>query len=280
MIKSKYQIKREMNAMLLHNKVGIVTGAGTGIGRACARRFAKEGAKLALLDVSSEKLEETGAIILSEFPGTEIMRLPVDVSDESAVKLCVEKVADTYGKLDFAHNNAGVMMTQAPVGEVDSAKWERVIRVNLFGAFYCAKYEIQQMLKSGVGGSIVFTSSVGGLIGTPSASDYVCSKHAVIGLMRSIMCDYADKGIRSNAICPGQIETPMWEAINSPRFSTPGEYARFNAAQNPMRRLGLPEEIAAAALFLISDEASHITGVALPVDGGHSATNATYFDWS
>ena len=265
--------------MLLNGKAGIVTGAGTGIGRACARRFAKEGAKLALFDVSDEKLEETKTLILAETPSAGLICLNVDVSNEGAVKSSVEKTAETYGRLDFAHNNAGVMMTPAPVAEVDSAKWERVMQINLFGAFYCAKYEIQQMLKAGNGGSIVFTSSVGGLIGTPSASDYVCSKHAVIGLMKSIMCDYAEKGIRSNAICPGQIETPMWEAINKPRFSTPGEYAAFNAAQNPMRRLGLPEEIAAAALFLVSDESSHITGVALPVDGGHAATNATYFDW-
>ena len=265
--------------MLLYDKAGIVTGAGTGIGRACARRFAKEGAKLALFDVSDDALEQTKALILADDPSAEVICLNVDVSDESAVKSGVERAAGAFGKLDFAHNNAGVMMTQAPVGEVDSDKWERVIRINLFGAFYCAKYEIQQMLKSGNGGSIVFTASVGGLMGTPGASDYVCSKHAVIGLMRSIMCDYADKGIRSNAICPGQIETPMWEAINSVKFDSPEEYARFNASHNPMRRLGMPEEIAAAAAFLLSDEASHITGTALPVDGGHSATNAAYFEW-
>ena len=266
--------------MQLQNKAGIITGAGTGIGRACALRFAAEGARLALFDLAGETLAKTEKLIKAANPSSEVLCFNVDVSDESAVKSGVESAADAFGRLDFAHNNAGVMMTPAPVGEVDSEKWERVMRINLFGAFYCAKYEIQQMLKAGNGGSIIFTASVGGLIGTPSASDYVCSKHAVIGLMRSIMCDYADKGIRSNAICPGQIETPMWEAINAPRFSSPGEYARFNAAQNPMRRLGLPEEIAAAALFLASDEASHITGVALPVDGGHVATNATYFDWS
>ena len=266
--------------MKLHGKVGIVTGAGTGIGRACARRFAGEGAKLALFDVSDNALRETKEMILAENPDAGILCLNVDVADEAAVMRGVEEAAGAFGRLDFAHNNAGVMMTPAPVGEVDSAKWERVMRVNLFGAFYCSKYEIQQMLRFGNGGSIVFTASVGGLIGTPGASDYVCSKHAVIGLMKSIMCDYADRGIRSNAICPGQIETPMWDAINGSKFSTPGDYARFNASQNPMRRLGLPEEIAAAALFLVSDEASHITGVALPVDGGHVATNATYFDWS
>ena len=168
-------------------------------------------------------------------------------------------------------------MTRAKVAEVDSKSWERVVNINLFGAFYCAKYEIQQMLRFGKPGSIVFTSSVGGLIGTPSASDYVCSKHAIIGLTKCIVCDYSEQGIRANAICPGQIETPMWTSVSGDM--SPEAYAKQNRTQNPMRRLGQPEEIAATATFLISDESSHITGVALPVDGGHIATNATYFNW-
>jgi NAD(P)-dependent dehydrogenase (short-subunit alcohol dehydrogenase family) len=176
-------------------------------------------------------------------------------------------------------NNAGVMMTRAPVGEVDSKAWERVVRINLFGAFYCAKYEIQQMLKSGEPSSIIFTSSVGGLIGTPASSDYVCSKTAIIGLAKAIVADYADKGIRANAICPGQIETPMWESVNDKTHMDPGAYAKMNRSKNPQRRLGQPEEIAAAAAFLASEESSHICGVALPVDGGHVATNASYFNW-
>jgi NAD(P)-dependent dehydrogenase (short-subunit alcohol dehydrogenase family) len=126
---------------------------------------------------------------------------------------------------------------------------------------------------------MIFTSSVGGLIGTPSASDYVCSKHAVIGLAKSIVCDYAEHGIRANAICPGQIETPMWESVSGNLLSDREAYAKQNRTQNPMRRLGLPEEVAAAAAFLASEESSHITGIALPVDGGHLATNATYFNW-
>ena len=170
-------------------------------------------------------------------------------------------------------------MTHAPVGEVDSKAWERVVRINLFGTFYCAKYEIQQMLKNSEPSSIIFNASVGGLIGTPSASDYVCSKHAVIGLARCIMCDYSEKGIRSNVICPGQIDTPMWEEAVGTARDNPEEYARINRVWNPMRRLGLPEEVAAAAVFLASDESSHITGITLPVDGGHVATNATYFNW-
>lgn len=265
--------------MLLKDKIGIVTGAGTGIGRACARRFAKEEAKLALFDISDESLAETKKLILADDPRAEVLCLNVDISCEERVKAAVEQTAAMYGKLNFAHNNAGVMMTRTPVGEVDSASWERVIRINLFGAFYCAKYEIQQMLRNHEPSSLVFTSSVGGLIGTPCASDYVCSKHAVIGLTKAIMCDYAEKGIRANAICPGQIETPMWEHVNSGISSNPEARAHLNRSQNPMRRLGLPEEVAAAALFLLSEQSSHITGAVLPVDGGHVATNASYFDW-
>ena len=265
--------------MLLSGKKGVITGAGTGIGRACAVRFAREGAGVALIDVSTDKLSETRELIIKDIPAAEVLCIEADVSDEDGVIAAMDRASAELGKLNFAMNNAGVMMTRAPVGEVDSAKWERVVRINLFGAFYCAKYEIQHMLKTGEPSSIIFTSSVGGLIGTPSASDYVCSKHAVIGLAKSIVCDYAERGIRANAICPGQIETPMWERVSGEIINDKEAYAKQNRTQNPMRRLGLPEEVAAVAAFLASDESSHITGVALPVDGGHVATNATYFNW-
>ena len=263
--------------MLLYNRSGLVTGAGTGIGRACAMRFAHEGANVALIDISTENINETRALILSENPDAAVICLTADVSDEESIAKAIEKTADTFGSLDFAMNNAGVMMTRAKVAEVNSKSWERVVNINLFGAFYCAKYEIQQMLRFEKPGSIVFTSSVGGLIGTPSASDYVCSKHAIIGLTKCIVCDYSEQGIRANAICPGQIETSMWTSVSGDM--SPEAYAKQNRTQNPMRRLGQPEEIAATAAFLVSGESSHITGVALPVDGGHVATNATYFNW-
>ncbi|MCL2125936.1 MAG: SDR family oxidoreductase [Oscillospiraceae bacterium] len=264
--------------MLLKDRVGVVTGASSGMGRASALRFAKEGALLTLIDVAD--LSVTKNEILDAVPTAEVLCLAADIADEGAVEDAMEQTALAFGRLDFAFNNAGVMMTRSKVGDVDSASWERVVRINLFGSFYCAKHEIRQMLKAGTHGSIIFNASVGGLIGTPSASDYVCSKHAIIGLMKSVMCDYADAGIRANAICPGQIETPMWENVNSSAMADPDAYARLNRTQNPMRRLGLPEEVAALAAFLASDESSHITGTAIPVDGGHVATNASYFDWS
>ena len=265
--------------MMLKDKVGIVTGSGSGIGRASAVRCAREGAKLALFDVSEAGLEGTRAEILSSVPTAEVLCLKVDVSSEEEVKNAIDETCKTFGKLDFAHNNAGVSMSPGKVGEVDTKSWERVVHINLFGNFYCAKYEIQHMLKHEGPSSILFTSSVGGLIGTPASSDYVCSKHALIGLAKAICCDYADAGIRANCICPGQIATPMWDTVKSRFAGDPEGFAKFNRSQNPMRRLGRPEEIAAAAVFLLSEESSHIAGVALPVDGAHVASNASYFNW-
>ena len=264
--------------MLLKGKAGVITGAGSGMGRASAIRLAKEGAQIALVDIAD--LTATKSKVLESAPAAEVLCLAADIADEEAVANAMEETARVFGKLNFAFNNAGVMMTRAKVGEVDSKSWERVVRINLFGSFYCAKYEIQQMLKTGEPSSIIFNASVGGLIGTPMASDYVSSKHAIIGLTKSIMCDYSDMGIRANAICPGQIETPMWESVNSSVMANPDAYARLNRTQNPMRRLGSPEEVAAVVAFLASDASSHITGVALPIDGGHVATNASYFNWS
>jgi len=265
--------------MLLKDKVGIVTGAGSGIGRASAIRCAEEGAVLAIFDVSEKGLEETKAEILKKVPDAKVLCLKVDVSDEENVKNAIDETVKTYGKLNFAHNNAGVSMSPGKVADVDTKAWERVVKINLFGNFYCAKYEIQQMLKNDEPSSIVFTSSVGGLIGTPASSDYVCSKTALVGFCKTITCDYADQNIRANCVCPGQVETPMWHTVNSRFADDPEAFAKFNRCQNPMRRLCRPEEIAAAVVFLLSDEASHITGVSLAVDGGHVASNASYFDW-
>ena len=263
--------------MLLKNKVGIVTGAASGMGRAASIRLVREGARLGLFDISEEGLAGTKAEIEAQFPDAEVICLKVDVSSEEEVKNAVEHVSGHFGKLNIAFNNAGILSGGGPIRDVDTAEWERSFRINFFGGLYCSKYEAQQMLKSGEPGSIVLNSSVGGLIGTAGGSAYSCAKAALITLAKSMACDLSADGIRTNAICPGQIDTPMYQGILTRRFGDDAEAKqRFLNLQNPQHRLGLAEEVAAVVAFLLSDEASHITGTALPIDGGHMATNAAY----
>ena len=264
--------------MLLENKVGIVTGAASGMGRAAAVRLVREGARLGLFDISEEGLASTKAAIEAEIPDAEVICLKVDVSAENEVKSAVEHVSGYFGKLNIAFNNAGVLANDGPLHDVDTAVWERSFRINFFGGLYCSKYEAQQILKSGEPGSIVLNSSVGGLVGTGGGSAYSCAKAALITLAKSMACEFSHKGIRTNAVCPGQIDTPMYRGILDRKFGDDAAAKqRYLDLQNPQHRLGLAEEVAAVVAFLLSDEASHITGTALPVDGGHMATNAAYF---
>jgi NAD(P)-dependent dehydrogenase (short-subunit alcohol dehydrogenase family) len=251
-------------AKLVENKVALVTGAGSGIGRATAMTFANEGAKVVVADVSAEGGNETVKLIREA--GGEAIFVQADVSKTSEVKALLEKVVETFGRLDCAHNNAGIGGAVAFTSEYAEEDWDRVIDVNLKGIWLCMKAEITQMLKQG-GGAIVNTSSVFGMIGAPNYSAYSASKLGVSGLSKTGALEYAQEGIRINAICPGVIRTPMIEGLIT-------VYPQLEAqliAQEPIGRMGRPEEVAEAVVWLCSDRASFVTGIDMDVDGGYLA---------
>jgi len=246
------------------NKVVLVTGGSSGIGRASARAFAQAGARVIIFDLDLQGAEETVRLILQEAGDAQCYG--GDVSKTSDVQGLFQWIAESYGHLNCAHNNAGVEGALAPTAEYGEDNWDRVLRINLKGTWLCLKFEIQQMLKQG-GGVIVNTSSVAGLVGVRNLSAYTASKHAIIGLTKSSALEYAQKGIRINAVCPGFIATPMTDRLSS---GTPGGRKKFLEAY-PIGRMGTPEEVAEAVLWLCSDAASLITGHALSVDGGRVA---------
>jgi len=243
------------------DKVVLVTGGSYGIGRAAAIGFARKGAKVSIADLDVERGEETLRRIKEA--GGEAIFVKTDVSSEEDVKALVEKTVQTYGKLDCAFNNAGIHKQFVSTIDFSAEDWEEMINVNLKSVWLCMKYEIPQMLKQGKG-SIVNTSSAAGLVGAPSNPAYPASKHGVVGITKSTALEYARKGIRVNCVCPGPTRTGMNEAL----VATSPEIVRAMDQKVPMGRIGEPEEVAAAAIFLCSDEASYITGHALPVDGG------------
>ncbi len=248
-------------AALLQGKVALVTGGSSGIGRASALIFAREGAKVVVADMNTEGGEETVRQIRAA--GGEALFVPADVSKAAEVEALVRRTVEAYGRLDCAHNNAGIEGKMATTVEDTEENWERVLKINLMGVWLCMKYEIPQMLQQG-GGAIVNTASDAGLLGVPRMGAYVASKHGVVGLTKSAALEYAKAGIRINAVCPGVIETPMLERVSGQR---PGLVERMVAGE-PIGRAGKPEEIAEAAVWLCSDAASFVTGVAMPVDGG------------
>jgi len=249
---------------LLDGKVALVTGGSSGIGRASALAFAREGAKVVVADVLVDGSGETLQMVKDR--GGQAVFFKADVSKLDQVEEMVNETVETYGRLDCAFNNAGIGGGRAATAKCTEEEWDRVININLKGVWLCMKYEIQQMLKQGTG-AIVNTSSVAGLVGFQGTPAYVASKHGVIGLTKAAALEYATAGIRVNAVCPGVIRTPMIDRIVAARPQMKEVYRTMH----PLGRLGEPEEIAEAAVWLCSDAASFVTGHAMVVDGGLTA---------
>lgn len=242
-------------------KVALVTGGASGIGRATALAFAREGAQVAIADVSEEGGQETRRLV--EQAGGAAHFIRCDVSQAREVEALIAQVVQTYGRLDYAFNNAGIEGATGPAATYSEDEWQRVLAINLTGVFLCLKYELQQMLSQG-SGAIVNTASAAGLVGARGMPAYVAAKHGVVGLTKAAALDYARRGIRINAVCPGVVATPMTERLigNHPRLED-----RLISSE-PVGRAADPEEVAEAAVWLCSDAASFITGHPLAVDGG------------
>ncbi|ATP39544.1 short chain dehydrogenase [Solibacillus sp. R5-41] len=250
--------------MLMEGKAGLVTAAGSGIGRASALALAKAGAKVMVSDVNVDGGLETVKLI--QEIGGEAQFFKCDASKEEEVKALVDETVNAFGKLDFAHNNAGVNLQQTKIGDADSAAWDKTIQINLYGTFYSIKHQVNAMMKNG-GGSIVNTASGAGMEGVVNMAAYVASKHAVVGLTKSAALEYGKEKIRVNAIAPGSTITP---AIERWAQTSPDQYNAVLKAM-PSGEMTKAEDQGNAVLFLCSDLAKQVNGVILPVDGGYVA---------
>jgi NAD(P)-dependent dehydrogenase (short-subunit alcohol dehydrogenase family) len=251
-----------VSAGLVDGKAGLVTGAASGIGRACAIRFGQEGGAVVVSDLESSRAGGEETVRMIEAAGGSAEFFPCDVAHAEDNEALVARVVERFGRLDFAHNNAGIGV-HAPLADTSDEDFDRVIAVNLRGTFLGMKHQLRQML-SGGGGAIVNTSSNAGLRGIHLLGAYVASKHGIVGLTKTAAIEYANDGIRVNAVCPGAIMTPLMS-------DQPPERQQEILSPQAMDRFGDPAEVAAAVVWLCSDDASFVTGVSMPVDAGSVA---------
>lgn len=260
--------------MRLSGKVAVVTGAGAGIGQAIALEFASEGAKVIVAEIDAPSSDQSTKMIRDA--GGEAIAVQTDVTDDASVRRLVETTVTEFGPPDVLVNNAAVMPMGA-IADANQGDWDRVMAVNVRGIFHCSKYVIREMKKQNRGGSIINLGSVTAIVGTPGIAAYTASKGAVVALTRQMAIDYADDAIRANSMSPGTIDTPM--LARAVALSDDQEKARagFDAI-HPIGRVGTPNEIASAAVFLASDESSFVTGSNLIIDGGYTVAGALPID--
>ncbi len=252
--------------MKLEHRVAVITGAGSGIGQAMAMLFAREGARIVAADVNRAAVEETAARIGDA--GGSCEALAVDVTNPDQVRGMIEHADAIHGRIDILCNNAGIGSTTNVV-DCEPEEWDRVMTVNVKSVYLGCKYAVPRMIAHG-GGAIVNTASVAGMVGLPNRASYSASKGAVIALTRQVAIEYVEQGIRVNCLCPGTVDSP-WVGRLLDQAQDPAAARQTLVARQPMGRLGTPEEVAAAALYLASDDAAFITGTGLVIDGGLTA---------
>jgi NAD(P)-dependent dehydrogenase (short-subunit alcohol dehydrogenase family) len=252
-------------ASLLESRVAMITGAGSGIGRASALAFAREGARVVVSDIASEGGNETVNLIKQE--GGEAIFIRCDVARPQEIEALIHSTVETYGQLDCVVNNAGIAGVQATTADYPLENWQKVININLTAPWLCMKYELAQMVKQGKG-AIVNMASILGTTGFAQSGAYVAAKHGLVGATRTAALEYAKSGIRVNAVCPGFIETPL---LHQTEAGSNAQILQAIANLHPVGRLGTPEEIANMVLWLCSDAASFVTGATMIVDGGYTA---------